>query len=129
MLVEDDEDVPNLDEEEDEVFTRAKEVIPEEELDGYGQAFESRKAKERELIDALLADYAGTDLFPFLENPPPGLDLHLVLAGRSSRWQGETGRRVAGLERVTVHRLPDAGHWVHIDDPDGLRRLLGVSLG
>lgn len=82
-----------------------------------------------DVIDALLADYAALDLFGFLENPPPGLELHLVLAGRSNRWKGETGRRVRALDRVTVHGLPDAGHWVHIDDPDGLRRLLGASLG
>lgn len=82
-----------------------------------------------DVIDALLADYAGLDLFPFLENPPPGLALHLVLAGRSNRWKGEAGRRVRGLERVAVHGLPDAGHWVHIDDPEGLRALLGATLG
>lgn len=82
-----------------------------------------------DVVDALLADYAGLDLFPLLESPPPGLALHLVLAGRSDRWKGETGRRVAGLHKTSVHRLPDAGHWVHIDDPDGLRSLLGATFG
>lgn len=41
----------HMDEEEDEVFTRAREVIPEDEIKGYGDRFEARKAKERGLID------------------------------------------------------------------------------
>ncbi|PVA06727.1 hemerythrin domain-containing protein [Thalassorhabdomicrobium marinisediminis] len=41
----------HIDEEEDEVFTRAKEVIPEEEIEGYGKRFEERKKEERKLID------------------------------------------------------------------------------
>ncbi|WP_420556716.1 hemerythrin domain-containing protein [Roseovarius sp.] len=41
----------HMDEEEDEVFARAQEVIPEDEIEGYGQRFEKRKSKERGLID------------------------------------------------------------------------------
>ena len=40
-----------MDEEEDDVFTRAKEVIPAEEIEGYGQRFEERKQEERGLIE------------------------------------------------------------------------------
>lgn len=41
----------HMDEEENEVFTRAKEVIPEDEIAGYGDRFEARKKEERGLID------------------------------------------------------------------------------
>ncbi len=41
----------HMEEEEDEVFTRAREVISEDEIDGYGQRFQDRKTKERGLID------------------------------------------------------------------------------
>ena len=41
----------HIEEEEDEVFTRAREVIPESEIKGYGERFTSRKAEERKLID------------------------------------------------------------------------------
>ncbi|MCB1333921.1 MAG: hemerythrin domain-containing protein [Roseivivax sp.] len=40
----------HMDEEENEVFTRAREVIPEKEIAGYGETFEKRKKKERGLI-------------------------------------------------------------------------------
>ena len=41
----------HIDEEEDEVFARAKEVIPESELKGYGERFLERKKEEATLID------------------------------------------------------------------------------
>ena len=40
----------HMEEEENEVFTRAKEVISDEEIDGYGDRFEKRKEKEVGLI-------------------------------------------------------------------------------
>lgn len=41
----------HMDEEENEVFERAKEVISDEEIEGFGTRFEERKAEERKLID------------------------------------------------------------------------------
>lgn len=41
----------HIDEEEDEVFTRAKEEIDESEIEGYGERFLKRKAQEGELIE------------------------------------------------------------------------------
>ncbi|MEJ6397585.1 hemerythrin domain-containing protein [Yoonia sp. 208BN28-4] len=41
----------HMEEEENEVFGRAKEVIPEDEIAGFGDRFEKRKAEERGLID------------------------------------------------------------------------------
>ena len=46
----------HMEEEEDEVFTRAKEVIPDAEIEGYGQRFEDRKREERALVDEKVAD-------------------------------------------------------------------------
>ncbi|ETX14929.1 Hemerythrin [Roseivivax halodurans JCM 10272] len=41
----------HMDEEEDEVFGRAKEVIPESEIEGYGKTFKDRKAEELKLVE------------------------------------------------------------------------------
>ncbi|QYX57805.1 hemerythrin domain-containing protein [Roseovarius sp. SCSIO 43702] len=41
----------HIDEEEDEVFARAREVIPESEIKGYGDRFRKRKEEELGLID------------------------------------------------------------------------------
>ncbi|MGY3668757.1 hemerythrin domain-containing protein [Marinovum sp. KMM 9989] len=41
----------HIDEEEDEVFSRAKEVIPAEEIEGYGTRFRERKSQEMKIIE------------------------------------------------------------------------------
>ena len=41
----------HVDEEEDEVFTRAREVISEDEIAGYGERFKARKKEEMGLIE------------------------------------------------------------------------------
>ena len=41
----------HMDEEENEVFTRAKEVIPDSEIEGYGKRFLTRKREERGLVE------------------------------------------------------------------------------
>ena len=40
----------HIDEEENEVFERARETISDSEIDGYGERFEKRKVKEQALI-------------------------------------------------------------------------------
>ena len=46
----------HIDEEEDEVFTRARKVIDDSEIDGYGERFLERKSEEVDLIDAKKED-------------------------------------------------------------------------
>lgn len=46
----------HMDEEEDEVFTRAREEIPSSEIEGYGKRFLDRKSEERELVDEKVED-------------------------------------------------------------------------
>lgn len=41
----------HMEEEEADVFDRAKAVIPDSEIAGYGERFEKRKAEERDLVD------------------------------------------------------------------------------
>ncbi|ETX29735.1 hemerythrin domain-containing protein [Roseivivax isoporae] len=46
----------HMEEEEDEVFGRAREVIPEEEIEGYGERFRARKERELDLVEAKRED-------------------------------------------------------------------------
>lgn len=80
-----------------------------------------------DVVEALLADYRQVDLHPFLDAPPVSLAAHLLVAGRSDRWPPAELARLEAHRDIRVHRLPAAGHWVHIDDPDGLRDALAET--
>ncbi len=70
-------------------------------------------------VEALLSSYLEADLWPRVSALADRV--HLVRAGRSDRW---TADDLARAEAVDAHLLPDAGHWLHVDDPDGTRALI-----
>jgi pimeloyl-ACP methyl ester carboxylesterase len=64
-----------------------------------------------------------------LERPPKGLRVHFVKAEQSSfRWKGGDAERIAALGHH-VHLLPDSGHWVHTDNPEGLLDIMRMAFG
>jgi esterase len=78
-------------------------------------------------IRSLLDDYFAHDLWPVLAHSQARVDL--VIGGRSEVWREADMVRAQRLsaeqpERVRVHVLPEAGHWVHVDDPQGLKAAL-----
>jgi esterase len=75
-------------------------------------------------VRELLASYVATDLWPFLATTPR--EVHLVRAGRSDRWSPADLARPLG-PRVTWDVVPEAGHWLHVDDPEGTLALLAPT--
>jgi pimeloyl-ACP methyl ester carboxylesterase len=82
-------------------------------------------------IEAMLQDYARTDAWPWLASPRRRARVDVVRAERSERWvDAELERFAHGYPGVHLHVLPDSGHWVHVDNPDGLHGLfMGQGLG
>ena len=74
------------------------------------------------VIRELINDYFGYDGWPILEQPKS--DIHVVRAQDSDRWSTHSLARLATLDRQQVHVLPQAGHWVHVDNPKGLYNIL-----
>lgn len=76
------------------------------------------------ILRALLDDYFAQDLWPVVEDPGRAGQLRVVLGGRSTSVPEDTQARLRELAarepRLSVRVLPEAGHWVHVDDPDGL---------
>jgi pimeloyl-ACP methyl ester carboxylesterase len=78
-------------------------------------------------IADMYASYEATDLWPLVESPPVGAMIDFVRAERSAfRWSANDDARIAA-SGARVHLLPDSGHWVHVDAPEGLAAILGPS--
>lgn len=76
-------------------------------------------------IEAMLEDYARTDAWPWLQSPERRARVDVVRAERSERWSDEElARFAAAPPTLRLHVLPNAGHWLHVDNPDGLHALL-----
>lgn len=81
----------------------------------------------------MMRAYFATDLWPVVEDDDPyGPQLHIVRAERGDRWPDAVIERLetaaALSRRVFFHVLPDAGHWVHVDNPEGLLELVAGRL-
>jgi len=91
-----------------------------------------RYALSLDEIRSLILDYFATDLWSVVERPPGAVRIHLVIGDRSDSYSPADRRRAerisASDERVTVDVLP-AGHWVHVDDPEGLLQTLLKRMG
>ncbi len=78
-------------------------------------------------VQEMIEDYYPLDLWDVLGAPDPFLEVHLVRAGRSDRWTPDVLDRLENLppgNPTHVHLMPDAGHWLHADDPHGLIKLI-----
>jgi pimeloyl-ACP methyl ester carboxylesterase len=72
-----------------------------------------------------IEDYFALDEWHVIESAPDNLALHIVIGGRSGVFDADDRKRIARLadqepKHIYVHVLEKAGHWVHVDDPDGL---------
>ncbi len=81
-----------------------------------------------DVATALLTSFAQLDLWPALDAYDGAVRLHLIRAGQGGRFTTEDIAHLDALKRdgrITSHLvLPQAGHWLHTDDPSGLLALL-----
>lgn len=84
-------------------------------------------ALELPRIHALLESYASLDAWPVLERASDTM-FHLIIGDRSETYDASERARASALAassngRITLDVLP-SGHWVHVDDFEGLLRVL-----
>lgn len=84
-------------------------------------------ALEFDAMEQMLRDFFAGDFWSVVEAPPEDTVLHFVKAVDSSTLSDEAAARIeeAGRRhgRAFVHRLA-GGHWLHVDNPDGLLDLM-----
>ncbi|KAG8376754.1 hypothetical protein BUALT_Bualt09G0096700 [Buddleja alternifolia] len=81
--------------------------------------------------------YREMEYWPLLEHTPKGMEISIVRAEKSDRWDPEVIQQLEHLAtkranetegKVSVHVLPNAGHWVHADNPKGLLEILAPKI-
>ena len=86
-----------------------------------------RWALDPDALEELLEDLFRRDLWTVVEEPPEGLELHVVKAEGSDVLGEDEVRRIEaaapGTGRVHLHRL-EGGHWLNISNPEGVLELL-----
>lgn len=75
-------------------------------------------------VKQMLADYFAIDLWPIVEKDEGRVQKHLVVGGKSSVVDEADRERWRKAPRATVDVIEEAGHWVHADAPDALRRIV-----
>lgn len=74
-------------------------------------------------VAALLADYFTVDAWPILEAVDLPVARRVLRAARSQRFSSDDMARLRSAAEAgtcTADVLPDAGHWLHVDNADGL---------
>ena len=80
-------------------------------------------------VRAMLEDYLAQDLWGVVEEPPGRAIIDLLVGDDSEVVDDADRARLADVaerhpERVRLHVVPRAGHWVHVDQPDATVALL-----
>lgn len=94
---------------------------------GYDWIFDLNVANE------LLTHFAQQNFHEMIQSVATENDVHLVMAGKNKEWSQEVVNKLEGIprdpaERFQIHILEKAGHWVHVDDLDGLLDLMVGAL-
>ncbi len=83
-------------------------------------------------IGEMIDSYLETDAIPLVKEAARyGLKIGFIRGGKSLAWLDPEILELARLEqrgRIQLALLPNAGHWLHTDDPEGLLALLEPSL-
>ena len=76
---------------------------------------------DMEVVDGIWKDFATQDFYGLLHDAVDnGINVNVVRGGKNPAWSVDILRELQGIDGVHVHVLPKAGHWVHVDDLNGL---------
>ena len=83
-----------------------------------------------DIANELLSNFANQQFHDMIEKVAAEQEVHLVMAGKNKEWTSNVVERLQNIprnpiERFLMHKLDNAGHWVHVD---ALEELLGVMV-
>lgn len=93
-------------------------------LKGYYLVFEPSE------IERMLLDFINLDLWPLVSALSEKVRINVVAAEHGHRFNAEDYERFKGLKngKGQFHVLKDSGHFVHVDNPSGLIRIIEENL-
>eukprot|EP00644_Phytophthora_capsici_P015567 jgi/Phyca11/20680/fgenesh1_pg.PHYCAscaffold_70_\ len=83
-----------------------------------------------DVIEQLFRSFLASDLWPVVDDPPStegkDVEIHFVHASKNNMWTPELLDRLDAQQENQVyhHLLEKSGHWVHIDNPIGLMKII-----
>ncbi|KAG1692376.1 hypothetical protein DVH05_025544 [Phytophthora capsici] len=83
-----------------------------------------------DVIEQLFRSFLASDLWPIVDDPPStegkDVEIHFVHASKNNMWTPELLDRLDAQQENQVyhHLLEKSGHWVHIDNPIGLMKII-----
>jgi esterase len=81
-------------------------------------------ALDFDAMERLLRNFFETDLWPVIEAPAAGHEIHIIKASESSAISpAAMGRIEAANKNVHLHYLT-GGHWIHAESPQAVTALL-----
>ncbi|KAF2289713.1 hypothetical protein GH714_038145 [Hevea brasiliensis] len=81
--------------------------------------------------------YWESSYWSLLEHPPKGMEINIVVAEKSGCWEPDVIQRLESLDsqkgsgsegKVSLHVLPNSGHWLHVDNPKGLLQIVAPKI-
>ena len=81
------------------------------------------------VVEQLFESFRSLDLWPILFDTnlrATNTEVHFVQAEKNRMWTPQVLKRLESAESNGVYRhvLPKSGHWVHVDNPNGLFQVL-----
>lgn len=85
------------------------------------------------IIRELLKTYREADYWDIFGNPPEGCHIRLVRAERNPLWTEDLVERLEILsadrpESISTRLVKNAGHWLQVDNPQGLHEAISDLL-
>eukprot|EP01027_Heterolobosea_sp_BB2_P012105 GEZU01017565.1.p1 GENE.GEZU01017565.1~~GEZU01017565.1.p1 ORF type:complete len:268 (+),score=53.49 GEZU01017565.1:265-1068(+) len=82
-------------------------------------------------MQEMYESYKNSCMWELLESPPAGTTINYVRAANSSRWTPDILERFAQIQHdhTRLLTLENSGHWVHVDNPEGLFAMMESTFG
>ena len=84
-----------------------------------------------DVVEEMLRDFFRADLWEVVEQPPAGVEVHVVKATDSNSLDADDVRRIQAAGdangRVFLHQV-EGGHWINTDNPQAVLDLLQTHL-